>query len=91
MDVPTASSDTWNTPASLLKRGEWVDRASSDIPLRYVITAALLSDLSKSQGDSVAGARFLQTAFEMARAARVESVLGIGKEPPRTTDGPERH
>ena len=68
-----------------------MDKASSDIPLRYVITAALLSDISKSQGDSVAGAKYLQSAIAMARAARVESVLGFSKAPPAGNDGPERH
>lgn len=92
-DLPRTDSlwKDYKAPASLLKRGEWVDRASSDIPLRYVITAALLSDLSKSQGDSAASMRYLQSAIDMARAARVESVLGLGKQAPRTTDGPERH
>jgi hypothetical protein len=92
-DLPRTDS-LWNSyaaPAALLKRGEWVDKASSDIPLRYVITAALLSDISKSQGDSVAGAKYLQSAIAMARAARVESVLGFSKAPPAGNDGPERH
>ena len=92
-DLPRTDS-LWNSyvaPAALLKRGEWVDKASSDIPLRYVITAALLSDIAKSQGDSVAGAKYLQSAIAMARAARVESVLGFSKAPPAGNDGPERH
>ena len=91
-DLPRTDSlwKDYKAPAALLKRGQWVDKASSDIPLRYVITAALLSDLSKARGDSAAGAAYLHAAIDMARAARVESVLGLGKDAPKTTDGPER-
>ena len=92
-DLPRTDSlwKDYKAPAALLKRGEWVDKASSDIPLRYVITAALLSDISKTQGDSVAGSKYMKTAIDMARAARVESVLGFTKAPPPGSDGPERH
>ena len=83
-DLPRSDSlwKIYQAPAALLKRGEWVDRASSDIPLRYVITAALLSDLSKSRGDSALGAQYIDTAIKLARAARVEDVLGFSKAPP---------
>ncbi|MEP7086985.1 MAG: hypothetical protein ABI884_06600, partial [Gemmatimonadota bacterium] len=92
-DLPRTDSlwKDYKAPAALLKRGEWVDKASSDIPLRYVITAALLSDISKSLGDSAAAAKYMNTAIDMARAARVESVLGFTKAPPAGSDGPERH
>jgi hypothetical protein len=92
-DLPRTDSlwRDYKAPAALLKRGEWVDKASSDIPLRYVITAALLSDISKSVGDTAAGARYMSSAIDMARAARVESVLGFTKAPPAGNDGPERH
>jgi hypothetical protein len=92
-DLPRTDSlwKDYKAPTALLKRGEWVDKASSDIPLRYVITAALLSDISKSEGDTAAGARYMTSALDMARAARVESVLGFTKAPPVGNDGPERH
>jgi hypothetical protein len=83
-DLPRTDSlwKSYQAPASLIKRGEWVDRASSDIPLRYVITAALLSDLSKAKGDTALASRYIDTAVKMARAARVEDVLGIAKAGP---------
>ncbi|MDQ2930585.1 MAG: DUF2723 domain-containing protein [Gemmatimonadota bacterium] len=92
-DLPRTDSlwSDYKAPAALLKRGEWVDKASSDIPLRYVITAALLSDLTRMQGDSAGAAKYMKTAIDMARAARVESVLGFTKTTPATTEGPERH
>jgi hypothetical protein len=91
-DLPRTDSlwKDYKAPGSLLKRGEWVDKASSDIPLRYVITAALLSDITKNQGDSVAGAKYMTEAIDMARAARVESVLGFSKAPPAGNDGPRK-
>jgi hypothetical protein len=83
-DLPRSDSlwKLYQAPAALLRRGEWVDRASSDIPLRYVITAALLSDVSKARGDTAKGAQYIDTAIKMARAARVEDVLGFTKAPP---------
>ncbi len=92
-DLPRTDSlwKDYKAPAALLRRGEWVDKASSDIPLRYVITAALLSEISKAQGDSAAAAKYMTTAIDMARAARVESVLGFSKAPPAGNDGPAPH
>jgi len=83
-DLPRSDSlwKIYQAPAALIRRGEWVDRASSDIPLRYVITAALLSDISKARGDSALGAQYMDTAIKLARVARVEDVLGFTKTPP---------
>jgi hypothetical protein len=85
-DMPRTDSlwKSYVAPASLIKHGQWVDRASSDIPLRYVITAALLSDLSKAKGDTAQGTKYIDLALEMAHAARLESVLGYTKEPAAT-------
>ncbi len=83
-DLPRSDS-LWHSyvaPAALIKRGEWVDRASSDIPLRYVVTAALLGDLARGQGDSARAASYTDSAIKMARAARVEDVLGFTKGRP---------
>jgi hypothetical protein len=84
LDLPRSDSlwHEYTAPAALTRRGEWVDRASSDIPLRYVITSALLSDIYRSRGDSVRSADYLGTAIKMARAARVEEVLGFTKSRP---------
>jgi hypothetical protein len=92
-DLPRTDSlwAMYKAPAALIRRGEWVDRASSDIPLRYIITAALLSDLTKAAGDSAKSAQYLGTAMQMAHAARLESVLGFTKEAPVGTDAPARH
>jgi hypothetical protein len=83
-DLPRSDSlwKIYQAPAALLKRGEWVDRASKDIPLRYVITAALLSDLSKARGDTALGSQYIDMAIRMARVARVEDILGFSKAPP---------
>ena len=60
-DLPRTDSlwAMYKAPGALMRRGQWVDRASSDIPLRYIITAALLSDLTKAQGDSAKSAKYL--------------------------------
>jgi hypothetical protein len=83
-DLPRSDSlwKSYQAPAALLRRGEWVDRASSDIPLRYVITSALLSDLSKARGDSALGVQYMDMAMKLAHVARVEDVLGFSKTAP---------
>ncbi len=83
-DLPRSDSlwKIYQAPAALIRRGEWVDRASSDIPLRYVITAALMSDLVKARGDTSLASRYLNSAIKLAHVARVEDVLGFSKTPP---------
>ncbi|HXT47861.1 MAG TPA: hypothetical protein VN717_04425, partial [Gemmatimonadaceae bacterium] len=84
LDLPRSDSlwSEYQAPAALIRHGEWVDRASSDIPLRYVITAALLSDVHRSQGDTARATAYIDSAIKMARAARVEDVLGFTKAKP---------
>jgi hypothetical protein len=84
LDLPRSDSlwSEYQAPAALIRHGEWVDRASSDIPLRYVITAALLSDVHRSRGDTARATAYIDSAIKMARAARVEDVLGFTKAKP---------
>ena len=59
--------------------------------VQVVVDALARGDLTKAAGDSAKGAKYLGTAMQMARAARLESVLGFTKDAPPSTDGPERH
>ena len=79
LDLPRSDSlwHEYTAPASLVRHGEWVDRASSDIPLRYVITAALLSDVYRARGDSAKAKGYIDTAIRMARAAARGGRIGL--------------
>ncbi|HUO52970.1 MAG TPA: DUF2723 domain-containing protein [Gemmatimonadaceae bacterium] len=69
----------YTAPKTLLRIDRWVDRASSDIPLRYVITAAVLSEALNSHGQPALGAQMMQQAQALANAARLNEVLGQPK------------
>jgi len=80
LDVPRTDSlwtSVYTAPRSLLARQRWIDRASSDIPMRYVITGAVLNDALRADGDSVGAARVMAETIAIARAARVQEVLGL--------------
>ena len=66
-------------PRALLSMDRWVDRASTDIPLRYVVTAAVLGDALGEKGDTAKSARLAPAAQQLANAARLNEVLGRPK------------
>jgi len=66
-------------PKTLMRMDRWVDRASSDIPLRYVVTAAVLGEALMQHGDSAAGQRVMLQAQGLANAVRLNEVFGQGK------------
>jgi hypothetical protein len=82
VDVPRSVA-LWDSvyvaPRSLIARGIWVDRASSDIALRYVITGAVLADVERSKGDTAEAGRIMGKTTELAHAAGLEEVLGLAK------------
>jgi hypothetical protein len=52
-----------------------VDRASSDIPLRYVVTAAVLGEALMQHGDSATGQRVMLQAQKLANAVRMNEIF----------------
>ena len=69
----------YTAPKTLLKMDRWVDRASVDIPLRYVVTAAVLGDALNTHGDPARGQQMMTQAQAIANAARLNEVLGQPK------------
>ncbi|MDX2184674.1 MAG: DUF2723 domain-containing protein [Gemmatimonadaceae bacterium] len=66
--------------ASLIKKGNWVDRPSVGIPYLYVSTGLVLSDIMAYRGDSsVERAKVLETTRQLARAMNLGEVAD---EPP---------
>jgi hypothetical protein len=62
-----------------MEMDRWVDRASSDIPLRYVVTGAVLGEALVQHGDTAAGDRAMKRAQALANAARLNEVFGQAK------------
>jgi hypothetical protein len=62
-------------PATLMRMDRWVDRASSDIPLRYVVTAAVLGEALMQHGDSATGQRVMLQAQKLANAVRMNEIF----------------
>lgn len=67
-------------PASIIARGDWVDRPSVNIPATYIGTALILGQALEHQGDSARAARIRQTAVDMAQATRTLDLF-MGPEP----------
>ncbi len=72
VDVPR-SLQLWNevfrAPASLIRRGHWVDQASVGIPYLYISTAATLADATEQIGDPQLASGYVDVAGQLARAA----------------------
>jgi hypothetical protein len=66
-------------PKTLMRMDRWVDRASTDIPLRYVVTAAVLGEAMTQRGDSASGQKMMLQAQGLANAVRMNEVFGQGK------------
>jgi len=79
----TASMSLWDStylaPKALIRMDRWVDRASVDIPLRYVVTAAVLGEALSEHGQQAAGQAMMTEAQRLANAARLNEVLGQQK------------
>jgi hypothetical protein len=82
VDLPR-SLNLWSSyggPAAIIKRGDWVDRPSVNIPATYIATALVLGQIFEHQGDSAKSERFRRTAVDMAQATRTLELF-MGPEP----------
>ena len=79
----TRSMALWDSvyvaPKGLIRMDRWVDRASVDIPLRYVVTAAVLGEAWNEKGQAARGDSLMKQAQSLANAARLNQVLGQPK------------
>ena len=85
MDVQRTLSlwKEFKAPGSLIRRGNWVDRPSVNIPALYVMSGYFLAeglarDGNRAQGDSV-----LRTAAEVANASGLDQMFGPRLLPPQ--------
>ncbi len=77
-------------PATLMRMDRWVDRASSDIPLRYVVTAAVLGEAFLQRGDT-ASRREDEQAGASARERRAHERSAPAAEARGVTRGASAH
>ena len=73
------SAALWNiykAPAALIKRGDWIDRPSYGIPYTYAVTGIVLSEALRTQGRNEEAAKIMQTVTGIAKAARLDGLLG---------------
>ncbi|MDQ4081206.1 MAG: DUF2723 domain-containing protein, partial [Gemmatimonadota bacterium] len=59
-----------------IARGKWVDRASSNMPMAYLITGAYLAEGLFRTGETEEAAAVMDTVMEVARATDLESLFG---------------
>ena len=59
-----------------ISRGKWVDRASVNMPMAYLITGAYLAEGLYRTGDSTKATAVMDTVMALARATDLESLFG---------------
>jgi len=94
VDVPRSTAlwdSVFQAPKSIVKKGDWPDRASVGIPALYVSTGFLLSEAQRSQGHPDEARRVLATAENVAKATRLADLFNAAQNlPPLGTEGDSR-
>jgi hypothetical protein len=78
MDVKRSLA-LWNTfdaPKSLIKRGDWIDKPSVNIPALYVISGYFLAEALAQTGDRAASSSVMHTTAGVAAAAHLDNLFG---------------
>jgi hypothetical protein len=82
---------SFTAPASLIRRGDWVDQPSVGIPYLYVSTGAILAEALSRQGREAESNRVVQVAEGVAKATRLNNVFQFSRPQAPTapaTDSP---
>ncbi len=91
MPVPTADSTgrtldvarsealwkIYGGPAAIVRRGDWIDRASLATPIDYTLLGISLSDALESQGKKTDADRIRNQSIAIIQAARMEELFGL--------------
>jgi transmembrane protein TMEM260 (protein O-mannosyltransferase) len=78
LDVPRTHelwSNVFEGPKSVIKTGDWLDRPSVGIPYLYIATGMELGEALKTKGAAQQANQVQQTAMQVAKAVRLESLL----------------
>jgi len=65
-------NDVYRAPASLIKEGDWIDRASIGIPYTYAFTGAILAEAIRDRGDEKSANAIKDRVRAIVKAARIE-------------------
>ena len=79
MNVPRSLAlwKLYGGPAAIIRRGDWIDRASLVTPIDYALLGFTLDQALRTQGDTATAARTRATTLGVVHAARMESMFGI--------------
>ncbi len=72
----TLWDSVYRAPQSLIKEGDWIDRASFGIPYTYAFTGAILAEALRAKGDEKSANEIMNRVKEIVRAARIEGFPG---------------
>jgi hypothetical protein len=94
VDVPRTTvlwDSVFQAPKSIIKKADWVDRASVGIPALYVSTGFMLSEALRTLGKEADAQRVLATAEGVARATRLSDLFNAVQQlPPLGAEGDTR-
>jgi len=83
MDVPRSAA-LWNLyrgPAAIVRRGDWIDRASLPTPYDYALLGLSLSNALAQHGDTTNALTVRGQTVDLIHAARIESAFGLPTTP----------
>jgi hypothetical protein len=91
VDVPRmkALSAAFKSPAALIKKDKWIDKASVGIPYLYVSTNYVLAEALNMQGDKAGADKALDQAMKVAKATGLGDLFSGGpvETPPPVVSG----
>jgi hypothetical protein len=94
VDVPRSTvlwDSVFKAPASIIKRGDWPDRASVGIPALFVSTGFMLSEAQRTLGNEAEAKKILATAENVAKATRLSDLFNAVQQlPPLGAEGDSR-
>jgi len=70
-------NDVYRAPQSLIKEGDWIDRASFGIPYTYAFTGAILAQAMTERGDEKSASAIKERVRAIVKAARIEGFPSI--------------
>ncbi len=70
-------NDVYRAPESLIKEGDWIDRASFGIPYTYAFTGAILAQAMSDKGDEKSANAIKERVRAIVKAARIEGFPSI--------------
>jgi hypothetical protein len=80
--------DVYQGQRSLITRGDWVDRASLNIPVLYAVTGGLLGQLLDSSGETTQAREVFDTTRRIVAAAHMTDIFPPSFFQPQSTGAP---